>query len=134
MALSSTGLFKFGSYEFPSTFIVEGGYEIKPNQRQDLDPFTDQTGLTHRNALDHTKTEIAITTREGLSDDDFKSILNNLRSNYRNYNERDANCEYYDPENNRTSTGHFYLESSQPYTLKTKGKRWPATTFTFVEY
>ena len=134
MSLSSTGLFKFGSYEFPSTCIAEGGYEIKPHQRQDLDPYTDQNGLTHRHALSHHKTEINITTREGLTWSQMSSILSSISSNYINVDERDANCEYYDPEFQTTSSGHFYLDSSQAYTIKTFKKRYPSVTFSFVEY
>lgn len=134
MALSSTGLFKFGSYEIPSTLIAEGGYDIKPNQRQDLDPFTDQTGLTHRNALSHTKTEVAITLREGLSWSQVTGLISSIKNNYRRWAERDATCEYYDPETNTTKTGHMYLESSQGFTLKTYKEKYPALTLTFVEY
>ena len=53
MSFLPSYLFKFGNYTFPDTYIAEGGYEIKPNQRQDLDSYTDQTGLTHRNAIPH---------------------------------------------------------------------------------
>lgn len=134
MALSATGLFKFGNYEFPSTYIAEGGYDIKPHQRQDLDPFTDQTGLTHRNALSHYKTEVNITTREGLKWEEMNAILTALKNNYIHKNERDANCEYYDPEFQKTSSGHFYLDSSQAYAVKTYLKRYPSVTFSFVEY
>ena len=134
MALSSTGLFKFGSYEIPSTLIAEGGYEIKPNQRTDLDPFTDQTGITHRNALSHTKTEVVITLREGLSWSQVTGVIQGLRSNYTRWAERDATCEYYDPETNSNKSGHMYLESSQGFTIKTFRKKYPAITLTFVEY
>lgn len=145
---SATCLFKFGSYEFPSTCIAESGYVIKPSQRQDLDPYTDQEGLTHRHALDHGKTEIAITTRENLTWSEMQGILTGIRDAYSNWNERDAyNCEYFDPELQAMSGGHhMYLESSQSYTVKvfkklsvkdTDSQRkmfYPATTFTFVEY
>ena len=82
MALSENVLFKFGDYEFPSEYIAEGGYSCKPNQRQDLDPYTDATGLTHRNALQHTKTEVSITTRSNLTWDEMTSIIQGLTSNY----------------------------------------------------
>lgn len=134
MSVSADCLFKFGSYEFPSTLIAEGGYVSKPNQRQDLDPFTDQTGLTHRNALAHTKTEVAITTRENLKWEEVNGIIQGLTSNYSNYAERDAECEYFDNETLTFKTGHMYLESSQGFTIKTYRKRYPAITFTFVEY
>ena len=131
-------LFKFGIYEIPSTLIAEGGYVMKPNQRQDLDPFTDQTGLTHRNALQHTKTEVAITTRENLKWEEIygeNGLLTNIKNNYSSWAERDATCEYFDTETGEYSGGHhMYLESSQPYTIKTYKKKYPAITLTFVEY
>lgn len=134
MSVSADCLFKFGNYEFPSTLIAEGGYESKPNQRQDLDPFTDQTGLTHRNALAHTKTEVVITTRENLKWEEINGIIQGLTSNYTNWAERDAECEYFDNETLSFKTGHLYLESSQGFTIKTYRKKYPAIKFTFVEY
>lgn len=134
MAVSEDCLFKFGNYEFPSKYIAEGGYESKPNQRQDLDPFTDQSGLTHRNSLAHTKTEITITTRANLTWDEVNSIIRGLTSNYINWNERDANCEYFDNERLAFRTGHLYLESSQGFTIKLYKKSYPSIKFTFVEY
>ena len=132
--LSSTGLFKFGNYEIPSTYIAEGGYDIKPNQRQDLDPFTDQTGVTHRNALSHTKTEVTITLREGLSWNQVNGMLQQIRQNYIRWAERDATCYYYDPETGSEKSGHMYLESSQGYQIKTFKKKYPSMSLTFVEY
>ena len=117
-------------------YIAEDGYDIKPNQRQDLDPFTDQTGLTHRNALKHTKTEISITLRGNLTWAQFESVINGIVSNYRNYSERDStNCSYFDPESRTLKTGkHMYLESSQAFKIKTVNKRYGDVTLTFVEY
>lgn len=130
----SKDLFKFGNYIFPSTCIAEEGYDISPNQRQDLDPYTDQTGLTHRQAVPHTKTEVRITTRSNLTWSQMNSILSGIRSNYRTYLERDATCIYWDPETASYKTGHMYLESSQSYKIKTFKKKYPSITFTFVEY
>ncbi len=127
-------LFKFGNYVFPMTAIVEDGYDSKPNQRTDLDPYTDQTGLTHRNTVPHTKTEVTITTRGNLTWDEMADILSNLRANYQSYKQRDAMCTYYDVENNSMKTGHFYLQSSQEYGIHHFKKRFKSTTFVFVEY
>lgn len=134
MSVSENCLFKFGSYEFPSNLIAKDGYDIKPNQRQDLDPFTDQTGLTHRNALAHTKTEITITTRNNLTWAEVQSIMQGLTSNYINSAERDANCEYFDTETFTIKQGHMYLDPSQSFKIRIYKERYPAITFTFVEY
>lgn len=133
---NSDNLFRFGNYEIPSTLIAEGGYEIKPSQRQDLDPFTDQEGYTHRHALAHGKTEVSITTRENLSWAEFNGIISGIRGQYANWNERDnADCEYFDVEKGEYSSGHhMYLKSSQSFTIKTYKKRYPSITLTFVEY
>lgn len=134
MALSANCLFKFGNFEFPSELIAEGGYDVKPNQRQDLDPFTDQTGLTHRNSLSHTKTEITITTRNNLSWNEVRTIMTGLTSNYINRAERDANCEYFDPEFFEVKSGHLYLDPSQSFKINIYKERYESIKFTFVEY
>ena len=133
MAFNPSYLFKFGNYTFPDTYMAEGGYEIKPNQRQDLDSYTDQTGLTHRNAIPHSKTQITITTRS-LKWDEVYNLMTGLVSNYINDRERDANCTYFDTEYMRMSTGHFYLDPSQSTKIQHVGKDYDAITFTFVEY
>lgn len=133
MAFKPDYLFKFGTYTFPDTYIKEGGYDIKPNQRQDLDSYTDNNGLTHRNALQHSKTQIVITTRK-LSWDEVADIMTNLVANYIKDRERDANCTYFDTEYFRMSTGHFYLDPSQSTKINCVGKNYEELTFTFVEY
>lgn len=127
-------LFRFGNYVFPMTCIAEDGYDCKPNQRQDLDPYTDQTGLTHRNTVPHTKSEVTITTRSNLTWDEMTAILAGLRNNYSSYKQRDAQCLYYDIENDTMKTGHFYLQSSQDFGIRQFKKRFKAATFVFVEY
>ena len=129
-------LFKFGSYEFPETYIQWDSYKCKPNQRQDMDSYTDADGITQRNALEHTKTDIQFTTR-GLRETDVAIIMSSLTSNYTNYNERDAQCEYYDPENMTYKTGHFYLDPSLEFSIQdvTGGvMRYKPISFHFVEY
>lgn len=127
-------LFKFGNFIFPDTFINENGYDIKPNQRQDLDPYTDQTGLTHRNSVAHTKTEITITTRKNLRWEEVQTIMQGLTSNYRNSKERDANCTYFDTESFTMKTGHFYLDPSLSTKIRLVGERFDQLSFKFIEY
>lgn len=126
-------LFKFGNYTFPEKLIAEKGYNIAPNQRQDLDPYTDAYGVTQRNALAHTKTMVEITTNE-MSWDEMQGIMHGLTSNYINSLERDGNCEYFDVENFAVKTGHFYLDPSVKFSVKRKGERFDSMTFIFTEY
>lgn len=127
-------LFKFGDYIFPMEAIAEGGYDSSPNQRQDLDPYTDQYGVTQRNALDHTKTSITITTRNNLPWEVVQEIMQGIVSNYQNYGERDAVCEYFDNENFTWKSGHFYLDPSFKLQIRKFGEKFNALTFLFTEY
>lgn len=103
--------FKFGNFSFPDKYIARGAVNIKPNQRQDLDSYTDGYGVTQRSALSHTKTEISFSTIP-MSGKEMREIMQGMVSNYIDYNERDSMCEYYDDENGVIKTGHFYLDPS----------------------
>ena len=131
--MTDEGLFQFGNYEIPSTLIAEGGYECLPNQRQDLDPYTDQYGVTHRNALAHTKTQVTITTRENLSHEEVRGLIQGLVSNYNNYRERSASCIYFDTESFSFKSGYMYLDPSFSTTIKTWKKKFKALTLIFIE-
>lgn len=131
--MTANGLFQFGNYEIPSTLIAENGYECLPNQRQDLDPYTDQYGVTQRNALAHTKTQVTITTRANLTWNEVRSLMSNIVSNYNNYRERSANCTYFDTESFTYKTGYMYLDPSLSTKIKTWKKRFDAITLIFIE-
>lgn len=126
-------MFKFGSYEFPSKWIAEGGYDSKPNQRQDLDPYQDQFGVTVRNGLKHTKSYVEIKTTE-IPWNEFAKIMQGLVSNYQSYEERDAICEYWDFESMDYKTGHLYFDPSFKTGAQEFGKTVKETTFIFTEY
>ena len=113
--------------------ISENGYAIAPNQRQDLDPYTDAYGVTQRNALAHTKSSVEITVND-VTWDEMQSIMSGLTSNYINYAERDANCEYFDTESFTYKTGHFYLDPSVKFSIKRFKKKYSSMTFIFTEY
>lgn len=131
--MNATYLFKFGSYTIPNEYMAEDGYECTPNQRQDLDPFTDQFGVTHRNALQHTKTDITITFRD-LKWSEFQTLISNIVSNYSIINERDAICTYLDMETFTMKEGHFYLDPSCKFQIRKLNEKVPAFTLRFTEY
>ena len=128
--------FKFGNFVFPDEYINEGGYKCTPNQRQDLDPYTDQFGVTQRNALAHTKTQVDITTRPGLKWEEVEEIMSGLTANYVNPRERDAMCKYFDTEyfEITPSTHHMYLDPSFFTQVRQIDKKVDQLTFTFIEY
>lgn len=126
-------VFKFGNFEIPMQWIEKDGYHSKPNQRQDLDPYTDQFGVTQRNALGHTKSYVEIvliplTWQEG------SELMQGLRENYISYGERDANCIYWNTEDMNYAEGHFYLDPSFQLNVKVFGKSYGKTTLIFTEY
>lgn len=130
--------FRFGSYDFPDRLIKYEGVGVAPNQRQDLDSYTDGYGVTQRNALAHTKSQIKFTTL-AMSGEEMRAIMQGITSNYINSKERDANCTYYDDEYGTFSSGHFYLDPSLEFNRKEvdeSGKvvKYGEMQWTFIEY
>jgi len=129
-------LFQFGDYVFPNKYIKLDTYDTAPNQRQDLDSFTDGDGVTHRNALEHTKTQIQFTVMR-RPESVHEEIMARMTANYVNWKERDACCVYYDLENCVYRTGHFYLDPSVAFRAQriTNGHLIIGETqFLFIEY
>lgn len=125
--------FQFGSYTIPDTYIAEDGYDCTPNQRQDMEPYTDGNGVTHRNAVAHTKSDVTITFR-ALKWDEFTTLITSIVANYINSKERDANCTYLDMETMTMKTGHFYLDPSCKFKVKTLNEKVAAFSLRFTEY
>jgi len=130
--MTTSYLFQFGTYQIPNEYIAEGGYEIAPNQRQDLDPYTDANGITHRNTLEHTKTDITIAIRN-LKWEQFTSLISGLVTNYIS-NERDAICSYFDMETMTVKSGHFYLDPSCKFKVRRLNDKVDGFTLRFTEY
>ncbi len=127
--------FQFGEFIFPNKYIKWDSYDSAPSQRQDLDSYTDANGVTHRNALEHTKTEIKFTTLK-VYEDIWDMIMSGVESNYVNPKERDAYCNYYDFETRQYKTGHFYLDPSfRAKANDVEGRlRYNETDWLFIEY
>ncbi len=127
--------FKFGEFVFPNKYIEWDTYDSAPSQRLDLDSYTDANGVTHRNALEHTKTEIKFTTGE-VWEDVWDMLMGGIEANYQNPKERDAYCTYYDFEKRDYKTGHFYLDPSFRVSANDlKGRlRYNKANWLFIEY
>ena len=126
-------LFKFGSYTIPNEYITEGGYDCTPNQRQDYSPWTDADGVTHRNPVIHTKSDVTITFRE-LKWQEFTSLITGITANYLTAIERDAICSYLDMENMTISSGHFYLDPSCKFKVRRLNDKIDSFSLRFTEY
>lgn len=120
--------FKFGDFEFPDKHIAKGKVNVKPNQRQTLDSYTDMNGLTHPFPVPHTKTEISFTTL-AMSGEEMREIVLGMKRNYINYLLRDSNCRYFDDENWEFKTGHFYLDPSVEFPRDTVDKEGIPTKY-----
>lgn len=127
--------FQFGDFIFPNKYIKWDSYDSAPSQRQDLDSYTDANGVTHRNALEHTKTEIKFTTLE-MCEDVWDMIMGGVESNYINYEEQDAYCNYYNFKKRKYETGHFYLDPSLRVSAnEIEGKlQYNEVNWLFIEY
>lgn len=128
-------LFTFGSADF-SNLIRAGSYKINPNSRQDLDSYRDANGVLHRTALSHTATVIEFDVKT-LRESEMRPLMNAITGSYINFNERDAQCTYFDPETGSTKTGHFYIDSNLRFSLYALWDGEPVyneTHFKFVEY
>lgn len=130
--------FKFGNFDFPDKYIKEDSVNVKPNQRQSIDAYTDAFGVTRDNGVPHTKTEVSFTTLE-MSGAEFRSIMDRIVENYINYILRDADCVYYDDETGTFKNGHFYFDKSFQANRKEVNKQGVPTkygemTWKFTEY
>lgn len=128
-------LFQWGDFIFPMKCIKWDSYDSAPSQRQSLDAYTDGNGVTHDNALEHSKTEIKFNTLP-LGEREWEALMGNMVRNYLDFNARDANCIYFDFELCQYKTGHFYLDKSfRTSANEVNGKlRYNETTWTFIEY
>ena len=131
-------LFQFGDYIFPNKYIKFDTYDATPDQRQDKNSFTNGKGVTIRNALEHTKTNITFNTIP-MSEAAMDSITEALERNYVNENETDAYCVYYNPRKRQYSTGHLYLDPSVKFRIKKvddEGKKinYGDMQWIFIEY
>lgn len=77
-------------------------YKTIPNKQTDLNPWTDNTGLTHRNVLPHKRTEIIfVTPRLYLPEKiELQSLLPDRTL---------VTLEYWNDEINDYSEGNFYI-------------------------
>lgn len=128
-------LFQWGDFTFPMKYIKWDSYGSAPSQRQSLDAYTDENGVTHDNALEHSKTEIKFTTVP-LWEQEWSELMGNIVRNYIDFSARDAECVYFDFELCQYKIGHFYFDKSFRASANVvSGKlRYNETPWTFIEY
>ena len=128
-------LFQWGEFIFPMKYIKWDSYNTAPSQRQSLDAYTDENGVTHDNALEHSKTEIKFTTLP-IAQKEWEQLMKSMVNNYVSFDARDAYCVYFDFELCQYKTGHFYFDKSFRASVnEVDGKlQYNETEWTFIEY
>lgn len=134
MAFNGT-LISFGSYNIPMKYIKYDTYVITPNIRLDMDSYRDADGVLRRYALKHTTSKIEFET-PSLHEIDMENLMQNIRSQYKNYSEKNATCTYYDPETGTYKTGEFYMPDFkfQLYSVSNGWIIYRPLRLAFIEY
>lgn len=102
----------------PLKFIRYSTFKCSPEQRLNLDPTRDVTGVLHRHVLPHTATKVEFNVPM-MSNVELDPLLTMLRT-YSVYGEHvcEYNIEYYSPRTNSYHTGHFYLPDTIDFTIR----------------
>lgn len=121
--------------EFPMEYVQAETYKITPNQRQDMDPTRDTSGVLHRNVVAHRPSKIEFNTRK-LYNTDVEIIMSLLRQNYINEAEKKLVLQYYVPDLNSYQTGNFYIPDIDFNIISIADNkiRYDAIRFAFIEY
>lgn len=125
-------LLRVGSYTIPLSYMKIESYKSAPGQRQDLDSYRDATGLLHRNVLPHTATKVEFETPY-LYNNEFRTLMQGIRSNYTNTLARMCNLTYYDDETDTYKTGRFYMPGTMEFQRYNKNIYAPCR-IAFIEY
>lgn len=100
-------LIKVGNYTIPTECIALESYKITANIRQDLDPFRDNNGVLTRNVVPNQPSKIEIKTPY-MYGRAMRSMIDNIRANYTNANEKKASVTFYDPDTDTYKTQDMY--------------------------
>lgn len=128
-------LVRLGNTEFPMNYILENSYKTKPNQRQDLNPYRDASGLLHRNVVAHQPSTVEFQLRKPTNA--MVSAVNALLNNaFTNSAERKLTMTYYVPESDDYQTGEFYVPNPEYHIHHINGDTIYYNHFTleFIEY
>ena len=122
---------KVGTEILPNYIIAKKGYKSTPNQRTDLDSYTDGDGKLHRNILPVKRSKVWLTTKSGLRYSE-KLIIQSFFSN------RDVvTMQYFNEETNNYATATFYVPDITfviDYLDKNKKPVYEALELTFIAY
>ncbi len=117
-------------------YLVEKGYEVTPDQRQDQDSYRDGLGELHRRVLPKVATTLKLTTLDGLTLEQVTAFQTAVESGRLNVQERKVRLTYWNSETRDYCTDIFYMPDM---TFKVKRIEsgtliHESMTFTFIGY
>ena len=133
-------LIKAGSYAIPEEYILTESYKVNPDQRQDVDSYRDLNQDLHRNVSSHYKSIVEISTRKNLREDQFRTLISGIRSEFKSVKERKVKIHYWNAETGSYDSGDFYWVQPNITILRIEnhqGTRVPiydSLTLRFIEY
>lgn len=125
-------ILKINGVEFPTKYIRADTYKVTPDQETDLDDYTDNDGVFHRNILPAKATKIEFSTLPMWQGDVYK-VLQIIPQ------EDDAvTIEYWNPRKFAYQSGTAYIPdvSWEPYMVDKERKDilYKETRFALIEY
>ncbi len=129
-------LITVGTYNIPNNLIKSETYTATRNV-QDLDSYRDANGHLHRTALEHVPIKVEFETMP-LSNNQYATMMSNIKDNYSIEIERKANVTVYVPEIDNYITQDMYMAQPQPKikTINEKNKtiKYDSIKMSFIGY
>ena len=127
-------LLKINGVEFPTKYIRADTYTVTPDQETDLDDYTDNNGVFHRNILPAKATKIEFSTPT-MWMQDMAQVLAVIPDND---DDNSITIEYWNPRKMQYQSGTAYIPDVEwvPYMIdkRTNNIMFNETRFAFIEY
>jgi hypothetical protein len=122
-------LFELEGVVFPMKFIAIETYESTPNQKIDIDSYTDANGKLHRNVLPHTRSKFEFTTPT-------MSLTEKIEMQGFFPDRLTVSARYWNDETNTYTNGTFYVPdiTFKPYATYAGDIKYKPIRIAFIEY
>ena len=126
-------LVKFGDYIIPNSLIKQDTFSSYVNM-QDKDPWTDENGFEHRDAVKLKALKVEFETKAMLTEKQFDDFWKNIEKNYTKAKERGGYITAYVPEKHGYVTQYGYIADIQPtfYSVAHGKIKYDPIKFSFV--
>lgn len=127
-------LLRVGNNEIPLKYFSLDSYKIL-RSTSDFDSYRDANGVLHRNALSHKVMKIEFSTPY-MYGDDLDVLMNLIRSQYINQDEKKVIITAYDKESNSYVSATCYVPdiTFQIAQNSPRGLLYAPTRIAFIEY